>query len=86
ACFFHKSCYDESNNKTSHIKPSRQICREGILRFGNFEKRCLFTEKGAPFPGRLLPKDFHRGVSLLDRLASVAVNLVMASIAETFKV
>jgi hypothetical protein len=54
--------------------------------FGNFEKRCLFAEDGAPFPGRLLPKDFHRGVSLLDRLASVAVNLVMASIAETFKV
>ncbi|WP_182859359.1 hypothetical protein [Bacillus licheniformis] len=54
--------------------------------FGNFEKRCLFAEDGAPFPRRWFPKDFYRGVSLLDRLASVAVNLVMASIAETFEI
>ncbi|WP_235598626.1 hypothetical protein, partial [Bacillus licheniformis] len=54
--------------------------------FGNFEKRCLFAEEGAPFPRRWFPKDFYRGVSLLVQLAAVAVNLVMASIAKTFEI
>ncbi|TWN89046.1 hypothetical protein CHCC20492_1836 [Bacillus paralicheniformis] len=66
--------------------PLGEFAGRVLFVFGNFEKRCLFAEEGAPFPRRLLPKDFHRGVSLLDRLASVAVNLVVTSIAKTFKV
>ncbi|MCY9322057.1 hypothetical protein [Bacillus haynesii] len=66
--------------------PLGEFAGRVLFVFGNFEKRCLFAEEGAPFPRRLLPKDFHRGVSLLDRLAPVAVNLVMASIAKTFEI
>ncbi|MED1658567.1 hypothetical protein [Bacillus licheniformis] len=66
--------------------PLGEFAGRVLFVFGNFEKRCLFAEEGAPFPRRWFPKDFYRGVSLLVQLAAVAVNLVMASIAKTFEI
>jgi hypothetical protein len=84
--FFTKHAMMKVTTKPVISSPLGKCAGRVLCVFGNFEKRCLFAEDGAPFPRHLFPKDFYRGVSLLDRLASVAVNLVMASIAETFKV
>jgi hypothetical protein len=84
--FFTKHAMMKVTTKPVISSPLGKCAGRVLCVFGNFEKRCLFAEDGAPFPRRLFPKDFYRGVSLLDRLASVAVNLVMAGIAETFEI
>ncbi|MGG3629607.1 hypothetical protein ABES28_15415, partial [Bacillus licheniformis] len=84
--FFTNHAMMKATTKPVISSPLGEFAGRVLFVFGNFEKRCLFAEEGAPFPRRLLPKDFHRGVPLLNRLVPIAVNLVMAGIAEAFEI
>ncbi|KYD05419.1 hypothetical protein B4144_2027 [Bacillus atrophaeus] len=50
--------------------------------FRNFEKRCLFTEEGAPSP-RFLSRDLDRGEG---SFALAAVNLVVTGVTKAYKI